>query len=275
MISERASTVLATIGTVLWCIQLFPQLVRNFKTKNCEGFPPLFMFLWASCAIPFSVYFVSTRANIVVQIQPSCFQVLCLTAWVQSLWYPPVKMNKWKIFGFIAAYVVFAIALEVGFIFWLRRLHDQGTTWPTLIFGILASILLASGLIPPYLEIFKRKGEVVGINFIFIAIDMGGAFFSMLSVVVGNMDIMGIVLYCVCFCLELGILLSHFVWWLRFRAFNKNDVSDIESQVAEKQLRSEITTESCETLAVQETKVKGQVTACDLELAPTIDSIKA
>ena len=33
-----------------------------------------------------------------------------------------------------------------------------------LLIGIIAAILLAAGLLPPYLEIWKRKGRVVGIS---------------------------------------------------------------------------------------------------------------
>ena len=44
-----ASNVLGTIGTVLWCIQLIPQIWYNYRRKNTDGFPAAMMFLWASC----------------------------------------------------------------------------------------------------------------------------------------------------------------------------------------------------------------------------------
>lgn len=112
-------------------------------------------------------------------------------------------------------FVAVAIGMDVGFILWLRGLYDDGISWPTLIFGVLASVLLAIGLVPPYFELAKRRGRVVGINFIFLGVDLMGATLSMLSVVVGNMDIMGISLYGVCMALEIGIFTSHFIWWLR------------------------------------------------------------
>ena len=34
-----SANVLGTIGTVLWCIQLVPQIVRNYRTKSTEGLP--------------------------------------------------------------------------------------------------------------------------------------------------------------------------------------------------------------------------------------------
>ncbi|KAH3683039.1 hypothetical protein WICPIJ_006008 [Wickerhamomyces pijperi] len=235
MINEKAATALATVGTVCWCVQLIPQIYFNFRRKNCEGFPPIFMFLWAACGIPFSIYFISTRANLVVQIQPTLFQFFCCIAWFQSLYYPPVRMNRLKILVIVVVYCIVAVGLELGFSLWLRRLYDHGTKWPTLIFGITASVLLALGLVPPYFELAKRKGRVYGINFLFIFIDMCGAFFSMMSVVVGNMDVMGIILYCVCVTMELGIFTSHFVWWLRFKAFNPDFIDEEEIKLKEKE----------------------------------------
>ena len=35
-----------------------------------------------------------------------------------------------------------------------------------IILGVIASILLAGGLIPPYFEIWKRRGRVIGINWV-------------------------------------------------------------------------------------------------------------
>lgn len=46
-----ASNVLGTIGTVLWCIQLIPQIWYNWRRKKTDGFPAAMMFLWASCKL--------------------------------------------------------------------------------------------------------------------------------------------------------------------------------------------------------------------------------
>lgn len=194
----------------------------------------MMMFLWAFCGVPFSIYFISTRANLAVQVQPELFFFFCTIAWAQTLYYPPVELPKKKIFAMLTTFVLLAVGFEVGFIYWLRPLHDKGITWPTLIFGILASVLLALGLLPPYLELAKRRGRVVGIHFLFLFVDLSGAFLSMLSVIVGNMDIMGIVLYCICAALEVGIFLSHFIWLCRFRWFghgeaDEEDNMDIEA----------------------------------------------
>ncbi len=50
-----------------------------------------------------------------------------------------------------------------------------------LVVGVIAAILLAVGLLPPYGEIWKRRGRVVGINWIFLTMDLSGAFFSLMA----------------------------------------------------------------------------------------------
>lgn len=237
------------MGTVCWCIQLIPQIIYNYRRKNCEGLPHMMMFLWALCGIPFSIYFFSTRANIAVQVQPCLFTVFCLITWAQALYYPPTSLDRKKILVWVSAFVLFAVGMNVGFIIYLRRLYDEGTKWPTLIFGIAASILLALGLIPPYFELAKRQGRVVGINFLFLFIDFMGAFLSVLSVVMGNMDIMGIVLYCICCALEFGIFLSHFIWCIRFKWFNKDFVD--EQKTVETENLDEVVVESKEAVKLR------------------------
>lgn len=230
MHNEVAVNVLGTIGTVLWCIQLVPQIIRNFRTKNCEGLPPLMMFLWAASGVPFSIYFFGIDGSIPLRIQPQLFTFFCLVTWAQVLYYPPSVVARWKMVVLVATFVVISIGLEVGFILWLRPLHRRGIKWPMLIIGIIASVLLALGLIPPYFELAKRKGRVIGINFVFLTMDSLGAIFSLLSIVVGEIDIMSIVLYAIVFALELGIFTSHFIWWLRFGRKEKQDAKKREEK---------------------------------------------
>jgi PQ loop repeat len=57
---------------------------------------------------------------------------------------------------------------------------DNGVDWPAKIFGALGLVFIAAGLIPPYIDIYKVR-RVRGFSFIFLLVDMGGAFFSLLS----------------------------------------------------------------------------------------------
>ncbi|CAI4524519.1 CPA_1a_G0028110.mRNA.1.CDS.1 [Saccharomyces cerevisiae] len=185
------------------------------------------MFLWVISGVPFGIYFCINRAILILQIQPHLFMFFALISFMQALYYPPVSMVRWKIVSIVFLMVAFAVGMEIGFILPLRSLYDRGIKWPDLIFGIVAIILLGAGLLPPYFELAKRKGRVVGINFVFLVIDSMGAWLSMVSVIIGKMDILGIILYAVIAILELGIFLSHFIWCCRFKWFRKGESAEL------------------------------------------------
>lgn len=214
MVNEVAENVLATLGTVFWCIQLVPQIIRNYRVKDCEGLPASMMFLWAASGIPFSIYFLASDGSIPLRIQPQLFTFFCVISWIQTLYYPPVSYPIKKVILALILFVIPAVGLELGFILWLRPLYRRGIEWPLLIIGIIASVLLAIGLIPPYFELAKRKGRVIGINFVFLFMDSMGALLSMCSIFVGSMDIMSMVLYAIVLALEIGIFTCHMFWYL-------------------------------------------------------------
>lgn len=241
MYNSVAENVLGTIGTILWCIQLVPQIIRNFYVKDCEGVPSVMMFLWALSGVPFSIYFFGTDGSIPLRIQPQLFTLFCVVTWIQTLYYPPVQLGLRKVIIYASTFIIIAAGAEVGFILWLRPIYRGGKEWPMLIIGIIATILIALGLIPPYFELAKRRGRVIGINFIFLCMDSLGALFSLLSIVVGTMDILSIVLYAVVIALEFGIFASHFIWYIRFGKKEKakeNHQEWDQEQVAESEYES-------------------------------------
>ncbi|KAG7869556.1 hypothetical protein KL918_001101 [Ogataea parapolymorpha] len=186
--NNTAANVLSTIGTVLWCIQLSPQIYFLWKRKDATGFPPVFMFLWVLSGIPFGIYFITSDSYIPYQLQPQMFSLLCAIAWLQSMYYPPYNtpLKRVLLYGF--CYLSTSLAMQLGFGIPLKRLYKEGITWPTTVFGIIAAVFLALGLLPPYYELLKRNGRVVGINFIFLMMDSAGAIFSMAGTLVGELD---------------------------------------------------------------------------------------
>lgn len=235
-------TGLATVGTILWCVQLIPQIITNYRMKDCTGLPPLMMFLWVISGIPFGIYFCIMNTEIIFQIQPHLFMFFCSISFIQTIYYPPVKLPKWKILVIVISLVIFDLGTELGFILWLKPVYKDGIHWPALIFGIIASILLAVGLLPPYFELVKRSGRVVGINFIFLTMDSMGAYFSIASVAVGDQNILSLILYAIVAVLELGIFLSQIIWICRFKLFKKNN----------DELRMGVGVENLQTVAVEE-----------------------
>ncbi|KAI0837080.1 hypothetical protein F5Y06DRAFT_91645 [Hypoxylon sp. FL0890] len=221
-----AANVLGTIGTILWCIQTIPQIWTNWRTKKTEGLPGSMMYLWALCGVPFGAYNVVQRFNYPLQIQPQVFMALCLVNWCQILFYN----NKWAIWKAILIGLANAAAfagVEAALVLTLRPLYDAGKSAGILVVGIFAAILLAAGLLPPYGELWKRRGRVIGINFVFLSMDWFGAFFSLMSLAAQNtFDVLGGVLYIVCIILETGIFLSHIIWLLRTRKLRKEAAAE-------------------------------------------------
>ena len=136
-------------------------------------------------AVPFGVYAIIQNFNVPIQIQPQIFCLLSLVTWGQILHYN----GKWST---RKAYLITSIigvafgVIEFVLILTLRPLYLRGIEWPLMFVGIVAAILLAAGLLPPYAELWKRGGRVVGIHFGFLTVDWLGAFFSLLGVVAQN-----------------------------------------------------------------------------------------
>ncbi|KAL8700807.1 MAG: hypothetical protein Q9201_005241 [Fulgogasparrea decipioides] len=199
-----AANVLGTIGTVFWCIQLIPQIWYNWKQKKTDGLPGLMMFVWAISAVPFGVYAIVQNFNIPIQIQP------------QIAW------PTWKAASLAAAIGAIFGGLQALLVLTLRGPYSRGVEWPMTLVGVISAVLLAGGLIPPYFEIAKRHGRVVGINFIFLSIDWLGAFFSLMALVAQHtFDVLGGVQYLVCLLLEVGIFTSHLLFLLRTRSLRR------------------------------------------------------
>ncbi|KAH8701801.1 PQ loop repeat-domain-containing protein [Talaromyces proteolyticus] len=218
--SERipvAANVLGTIGTVFWCVQLIPQIWHNWKHKKTDGLPGSMMFLWAVCSVPFGVYMILQDVNIPLQIQPQLFGFFAFVSWGQIIYYNH-DYSKLKSTALVLVSLLVCGGLEAMFIFTLRIPYGKGITWPALLFGIIAAIMLAVGFIPPYIEIWQRRGRVIGINWVFLCVDSLGALFSLFALAAqGTFDVLGGILYIVVFLAEVFIFGSHIIWRFRHR----------------------------------------------------------
>jgi hypothetical protein len=93
------------------------------------------------------------------------FMALSMVTWAQCLHYN----NEWRSWtaGLLACTILVVFGgIEAALIFTLRPVYESGHDYPVLIIGVVAAVLLAAGLLPPYFEIFKRNGRVVGISII-------------------------------------------------------------------------------------------------------------
>ncbi|KAI9844173.1 MAG: hypothetical protein M1837_005773 [Sclerophora amabilis] len=176
--------------------------------------------------------------NIPLQIQPQVFCALALFCWGQTL----VYHNQWR--AWTAALLATSLGLALGgfevlLILTLRGPYNRGVSFPMTILGVLASVLLAAGLVPPYFEIWKRRGRVVGIStsiltylasvpllksldMVFLTTDWLGGLFSLMALVAQeSFDVLGAVLYIICMVIEAGIFISHWIWLVRTRKVRK------------------------------------------------------
>ncbi|KAI8937895.1 hypothetical protein NX059_005580 [Plenodomus lindquistii] len=190
---------------------------HNWRRKSTEGLPGIMLILWSICGVPFGVYAIVQNFNFALKFQPQAFAGLTLIAWGQTLYYH----NKWKAWtatlATIALTTSFAL-MELLLILTLRGPYNRGVEWPMMVMAISATIIQVAGLIPPYFELAKRNGRVIGIDFWFLTIDYSGAFFSLMAVVAQQwFDALGASLYIACMLLETGIFASQAIWLYRVR----------------------------------------------------------
>ncbi|PVI05441.1 PQ loop repeat protein [Periconia macrospinosa] len=224
-----AANILGTIGTVFWCVQLIPQIVRNYRTKSTEGLPAAMMFLWSASGVPFGAYAIAQQFNIPLIVQPQCFCALCGVSWAQCMVYG----QKWRAWTatlvLLSLFAVFA-GIQVGLVYAIRPAYARGVEWPVLLIGIMAFLLLIGGYFPIPFELLKRRGRVVGIDFIFLGIDWCGAFFSLMSLVAQTeFDTLFGTLYALCCVIEMAMVVSHLIWRLRTRGIRKRAKEQGES----------------------------------------------
>jgi hypothetical protein len=93
--------------------------------------------------------------------------------------------NKWSQRKAIGTVIIAALhigGLEALLVLTLRIPYAKGVDAPILVMGILSAVLFTAGLVPPYWEIWKRRGRVIGIDWTFLSIDWTGALLSLLAV---------------------------------------------------------------------------------------------
>ncbi|KAL7415591.1 PQ loop repeat-domain-containing protein [Mrakia frigida] len=180
--NATVENVMGTIGTILWCIQIIPQIVMNYRRKNVVGLSPWLMFIWSFASIFLGAYAIAQSINIPIIVQPQLFGFLSAFCWVQCLYYGPPNLSKLKATIVLVVYLVVFAGMETGLVYAVRAGVDNGTTAPLLFFGILSAVLLCGALLPQYYEIWKFK-EVVGLSLIFMFMDMSGGVFCTLSLI--------------------------------------------------------------------------------------------
>ncbi|KAF1968930.1 PQ loop repeat protein [Bimuria novae-zelandiae CBS 107.79] len=224
-----AANILGTIGTVCWCVQLIPQIIRNYRTKSTEGLPASMMLLWTLSGVPFSAYAIAQNFNTPLIVQPQCFCFLCGVSWGQCLVYGS-KWRTWTTTLLLTILFILFAGLEIGLVYAIRLPYQRGVDWPVLLVGIVSFILLIGAYFGIPIELLKRRGRVIGIDFIFLTVDWCGAFFSLMSLVAqSEFDVLFGTMYALCCTIEMSMVVSHLIWKLRTRGIRKGAKAEGET----------------------------------------------
>ena len=134
-------------------------------------------------------------------------------------------IRKWRSWTatllLLVLFVVFA-GLEVGLVLAIQPFYAQGTEWPVLTIGVIAFIMLIAGFVPIPFELLKRRGRVIGFDFLFLGIDWCGAFFSLMALVAQyEFDVMFGTMYALCCTIEMSVVASQLIWLFRTRNIRK------------------------------------------------------
>ncbi|KIM22827.1 hypothetical protein M408DRAFT_78446 [Serendipita vermifera MAFF 305830] len=176
-----AENIFGTIGTILWSGQIIPQIYKSYREKTTAGLSGLLMLLWAVSGAFLGVYTIVRNINIPLIVQPQVFGALAALSWVQTLYYDP-KRSLWVCSLIFLTFVVVFAAFEAGMVYATRAAIEAGNQHVLPFFGGFSAVLIAVALIPQYIEIYRLK-EVRGISLLFMALDIGGGIFSLLSLV--------------------------------------------------------------------------------------------
>ncbi|KAK0563213.1 hypothetical protein OC844_002312 [Tilletia horrida] len=180
MANAVAENVFGTIATILWSLQLLPQIVKSHRKRTTAGLSAWLLVLWIAASVPQGVYFIVQNINIPLIVQPQLFCALAIVTLAQC-WYFAHGLSRTRCILASLLLGLVAGALELGFYYMCKRLSSEGArAAATEAMGLLGAIGLTAGLIPQYVEIWKLR-EVRGISFLFLAVDTSGGIFAIIS----------------------------------------------------------------------------------------------
>ncbi|KAL8281406.1 hypothetical protein RQP46_006090 [Phenoliferia psychrophenolica] len=184
-----AENVLGTIGAILWSFQVTPQIWKSYRRKDTTGLSARMLAIWFCSSIFLGGYVITQDLAVPLLLQPQLFGFFIAISWGQCLVYSFGKTQRYATCA-VAFVCLAAGAIEVGLVYGARAAEARGYEQPTQTYGILSAVLIVVGIFPQYYEIYELKA-VMGISMIFLFVDMGGAFFSTLSLIFtpGSFDI--------------------------------------------------------------------------------------
>jgi uncharacterized protein with PQ loop repeat len=117
--NKAVENTLATIGAVLWMVQIVPQIIKSHRSKSTLGLSAGLMGTWAFACLPFSAYIVAQKLSIPLQIQPHVFGFLGSYSTAQCLHYGH-GYSKRKVGILFVFWLILWAGFETGSIYGLQ-----------------------------------------------------------------------------------------------------------------------------------------------------------
>ncbi|KAM9957187.1 hypothetical protein ACTFIW_008927 [Dictyostelium discoideum] len=178
MENKILSNLFGIVGTILWSVQLVPQIHLNYKRKSTKGVSPTCFGCWYACGVILGTNLVFNREPPALVVQISFFSLFSLVIVMQHLFYQK-KYNLKRLLFTIGLCVLVTIATIISLYSILNAKHTNSFVLQ-LILTIAATGLMAVGFFPQILEVYQEK---VGLSMIFVVMDFFGGVFSILSLV--------------------------------------------------------------------------------------------
>jgi len=235
----QVSTILGSIGTFCWTVQILPQIWWVFKHRQTDQnlkWPALMYFLWALNAAVSGVYAIVQNFNRALWAQAEIFIGLALICLFQALLF----QHRWSWKASLGTTLLcmtclgFAEAVLIIFVQWA---YKKGSTSAIDAVGITGAVLIGAGLLPPLYNNAVAKGKNVSLSWPFLAIDFAGAAFSLASLATQNaFDPLGAVPYIVCMCFHTTFVVMHLFWLIRARVVAARE-SSLSTLIAERPIK--------------------------------------
>lgn len=209
---SNLSELMGLLGTVLFCVAILPQILANHRKKSTEGLPLLMMMIWSTGAAPFAGYAFAQNFAWAVKAQAEILFLL-ETVCVGQILYFSHHFSKRDSVLLSGLLILIVLALEVAFYFICHVPYTHGNEKPAVAVGVISAIMFSLGILPVFPKIYKRRGRVVGIDFVFLTIDASAAVLSLLAVIFQEIfDLQGFLQYSVLLFFELLIFASQGIW---------------------------------------------------------------
>ncbi|KAI8815329.1 hypothetical protein BJ742DRAFT_783202 [Cladochytrium replicatum] len=189
--NEVAQLVLANLGLICWSINLIPQAIQIYRTKNVGVLSSAMLLIWISWAPTFGALVFSTGQSWPILLQPNLFGFFNAICYAQYQYYGPPKrslaVSVTIFFALLATIGGAEVALYFAAVYSAASKNSAVNWFPTAL-GILPTVQNFVSFAPQYYNIYIHK-TTHGISRIFLVLDCLGGVFSIFALFCGKNEV--------------------------------------------------------------------------------------